>query len=159
MNIKAKLMSAVAGAAFAASAGAAQAEITRLSILLEESGQPGSTDAQPATADSAQRLTRLTADAERLEAENARLRAELHSNDAFMSMRRELSDLAASVMASLEGEADTAQKDKSPAAPGNARTAPEPSAGNSDEPADPQPGKDTQTSHWRARLSSLPTCS
>lgn len=125
---------------------AAQAEITRLSILLEESGQPGSTDAQPTTADSAQRLTRLTADAERLEAENARLRAELHSNDAFMSMRRELSDLAASVMASLEGEADTAPKDKSAAAPGNARTAPEPSAGNSDEPADPQPGKDTQTS-------------
>ncbi|WP_425089590.1 hypothetical protein [Stappia sp.] len=125
---------------------AAQAEITRLSILLEEAGPSASTDAQPATADGAQRLTRLTADAERLEAENARLRAELHSNDAFMSMRRELSDLAASVMASLEGEADAATREKSPAAPGNARTAPEPSAGNSDEPADPQPGKDTQTS-------------
>jgi chromosome segregation ATPase len=125
---------------------AAQAEITRLSILLEDAGQPGSTDAQPATADSTQRLTRLTADAERLEAENARLRAELHSNDAFMSMRRELSDLAASVMASLEGDADTAPTEKRSAAQEGAKTAPVQGAGKSDTPADTQPGKETETS-------------
>jgi DNA polymerase III delta prime subunit len=125
---------------------AAQAEITRLSILLEEAGQSGSTDAKELTADSAQGLARLTADAERLEAENARLRAELHSNDAFMSMRRELSDLAASVMASLEGEADTATTEKGPAAPGSAKTAPVQDAGKNDAPADAHPGKDTQSS-------------
>jgi chromosome segregation ATPase len=127
---------------------AAQAEITRLSILLEEAGQSASTDAQPAatTSDNAQRLTRLNADAERLEAENARLRAELHSNDAFMSMRRELSDLAASVMARLEGEADTATTEKGPAAPGSAKTAPVQDAGESDAPADTQTGKDNQSS-------------
>lgn len=125
---------------------AAQAEITRLSILLEEAGPAASTDAQEATADGAQRLTRLNADAERLEAENARLRAELHSNDAFMSMRRELSDLAASVMASLEREADTATNEKGPAAPENAKTAPVQGAGKSDVPADTHPGEDTQTS-------------
>ncbi|WP_029059383.1 hypothetical protein [Stappia stellulata] len=84
---------------------AAQAEITRLSILLEEDGEtasPQETSSLPGSATETAALSRLVADAERLEAENARLRADLHSNDAFMSLRRELSDLAASVMESLD---------------------------------------------------------
>ncbi|SDU34656.1 hypothetical protein [Stappia sp. ES.058] len=116
---------------------AAQAEITRLSILLEEAGQSDATHEAPAatTAGSAERLT---ADTERLEGENARLRAELHSNDDFMSLRRELSDLAASVVARLE---EPGTETQGPADIG-AETSAEPQAGEPEQLT----GTDTQQS-------------
>lgn len=83
---------------------AAQAEITRLSVLLEDARAAApESDAGLSPVD-AERLARLDAETDRLEAENARLRADLHSNDAFASLRRELTDLADIVSARLDAQ-------------------------------------------------------
>lgn len=71
---------------------AAQAEITRLSVLAE--GSAGDET--------------LAGEAARLRAENERLRAELRGTDDFVALRSELAGLAASVAASLGTEEDLA---------------------------------------------------
>lgn len=71
---------------------AAQAEITRLSVLAE----------------GAQGDETLAGEAARLRAENERLRAELRGNDDFVALRSELAGLAASVAASLGTDEDLA---------------------------------------------------
>lgn len=71
---------------------AAQAEITRLSVLAE--GSAGEET--------------LAGEAARLRAENERLRAELRGTDDFVALRSELAGLAASVAASLGTEEDLA---------------------------------------------------
>lgn len=71
---------------------AAQAEITRLSVLAE--GTSGEET--------------LAGEAARLRTENERLRAELRGNDDFVALRAELAGLAASVAASLGTDEDLA---------------------------------------------------
>ena len=71
---------------------AAQAEITRLSVLAE----------------GAQGDETLAGEAARLRTENERLRAELRGNEDFLALRSELAGLAASVAASLGTDEDLA---------------------------------------------------
>jgi chromosome segregation ATPase len=71
---------------------AAQAEITRLSVLAE----------------GAQGDETLAGETARLRTENERLRAELRGNDDFLALRSELAGLAASVAASLGTDEDLA---------------------------------------------------
>ncbi|MAA98156.1 MAG: hypothetical protein CMN86_07650 [Stappia sp.] len=82
---------------------AARAEIARLSILAD--GEPGSTTSGDANGD---RAGQMAARVSRLEADNARLRADLHSNDDLMALRDELSELAAGIVANLGSDEDLA---------------------------------------------------
>jgi len=135
---------------------AAQAEITRLSVLLEDARAAApDPDGGLAPVD-AERLARLDAETDRLEAENARLRADLHSNDAFASLRRELTDLADSVSARLDARpsAETPKAEDVPEA-SSAPSPPPPSSVQPASQATPPPAGVSARSEEERSLSSV----
>ena len=121
---------------------AARAEIARLSILADD--EPGAATSGEGAGD---RAGQMAARVSRLEADNARLRADLHSNEDLMALRDELSELAAGIVANLGTEEDLAalEVDGDATAP---ETRPDASAGavtNTDAGAQGKAGDDTRT--------------
>jgi DNA repair exonuclease SbcCD ATPase subunit len=82
---------------------AARAEIARLSILADS--DPAADTGESTTGD---RAGQMAARVSRLEADNARLRADLHANEDLMALREELSELAAGIVANLGSDEDIA---------------------------------------------------
>lgn len=97
----------------------AQAEIARLSLQLEESHQQHGADS-PAHHRRPGDAAETAAAAARLEAENARLRAQLQDDVTFQALRTQLADLAASVVASVASDEELASlaEDTGTSAPG-----------------------------------------
>ncbi|MCA1298199.1 coiled-coil domain-containing protein [Stappia indica] len=85
----------------------AQAEIARLSLQLEESQQMHAAD-DPVHHRRPGDAAETAAAAARLEAENARLRAQLQDDVSFQALRTQLADLAASVVASVASDEELA---------------------------------------------------
>lgn len=130
---------------------AARAELARLSILSDGSGSPA--------AGNAVRDDRLA----RAEAETARLRSQLYANEDLGALRRELAELAATVVARIGAPEDLAALDAAPdAAAGAASSRPGVSSGPADptlgaselparSPADAEAGDRTQSLAARIR--------
>ncbi|GGF06261.1 hypothetical protein GCM10007285_37670 [Stappia taiwanensis] len=94
----------------------AQAEIARLSLQLEESHQQHAAD-DPAYHRRPGDAAETAAAAARLEAENARLRAQLQDDVTFQALRTQLADLAASVVASIASDEELASLAEGTATP------------------------------------------